>query len=288
MRWVDQQNAPHASTIPYLCTITRRLADPTKRIRCMLAKLMVARGTSKGAGFRRRVVQLMALAALGWIVVVFVSPAQGYVPSPPYLACFNSSEGALVSLGRSLSPANDTYVQAGTPVTFSGNSGAPVTFAIASSSALLSSPDIDSGLGALQPGTSSYTFTSTKAAVTPGILIRWDASFSNATLTACEGMTPKTYTTAVRTFTVVSPPSTEAEAAAKKHQEEAAAEAKKKREEEAPVGTGSVSKPKVKSLTRAQRLAAALKACHKKGRKQRAVCERQARRAYGPLHRKKK
>jgi hypothetical protein len=72
---------------------------------------------------------------------------------------------------------------------------------------------------------------------------------------------------------------------AKKRQEE---EAKKKREEEAPVGTGSVSKPKVKSLTRAQRLAVALKACHKKGRKQRAVCERQARRAYGSLHRKKK
>lgn len=267
--------------IPYLCTITRRLADPTKRIRCMLTKFMVAGGTSKGAGFRRRVVQLMALAALGWIVVVFVSPAQGYVPSPPYLACFNSSEGDLLALERSLSPANNTYVQAGTPVTFSGNSGAPVMFAIASSSALLSSPDIDRGLGGLQPGTSSYTFASTKATVTPGILIHWDASFSNATLTACEGMTPKTYTTAVRTFTVVSPSSTEAEAAAKKHQE---AEA----EAEAPVGTGSVSKPKVKSLTRAQRLAAALKACHKKGRKQRAVCERQARRAYGPLRGKKK
>ena len=48
-----------------------------------------------------------------------------------------------------------------------------------------------------------------------------------------------------------------------------------------------MSKPKVKSLTRAQRLAAALEACHKKGRKQRMVCERRARRAYGPLHKKK-
>ena len=52
-------------------------------------------------------------------------------------------------------------------------------------------------------------------------------------------------------------------------------------------GTGSVSKPNVKALTRAQRLAAALEACHKKGRKHRMVCERRARRAYGPLHKKK-
>jgi len=209
-------------------------------------------------------------------------PAQGYVEAP-YLACFNSSEGDLLALERSLSPAINTYVQAGTPVTFSGNSGAPVTFAVASSSAaLLAGPDIDSGLGALQPGTSTYTFTSTKASATPGVLIFWDASFSNATLAACKGMAPKTYTTTVRTFTVTSPTPTDAEretAAKKKSEEEAAA--KKKSEEEAPAGTGGVSKPRVKSLTRTQRLAAALERCHKKGRRQRAVCERQARKRFG-------
>ena len=183
----------------------------------------------------------MALGALGWVVVGSVGSAQGYVPSPPYLACFNSSQNDLAVLENSLSPAINTYVQAGAPVTFSGNSEAPVTFAVASSSALLSSPDLDSGLGTLQPGTSSYTFTSTKATVTPGILIYWDVSFSTATLAACEGLTPKTYTTTVRTFTVVSPPPTAAEAAAKKKQEEEVAANKKKEEEEAAaVATGSV------------------------------------------------
>jgi hypothetical protein len=141
-----------------------------------------------------------------------------------------------------MSPAINTFAQTGTPVTFSGNSGAPVTFAVASSAALLSSPDLGSGPGTLQPGTSSYTFTSTTATATSGVLVYWDASFSNATIAGCEGMTPKTYTTQVRTFTVVSPsPSpTETEAAAKKKQEEEAS-AKKKREEEAAVGTSSVS-----------------------------------------------
>ena len=166
-------------------------------------------------------------------------PARGYVPTPPWVACFNASEANLISLESSLSPASNAFVQAGMPVTFSGSSGAPVAFAVASSPALLSSPDIDSGAGMLQPGTSSYTFISTKATVTPGILIYWDASFSNATLTACEGVTPTTYTTSVRTFTVVSPPAAEAEAAVKKKQEEEAA-ANKKREEGAAAPTGSV------------------------------------------------
>jgi hypothetical protein len=44
------------------------------------------------------------------------------------------------------------------------------------------------------------------ATATSGVLVYWDASFSNATIPGCEGMTPKTYTTQMRTFTVVSPP----------------------------------------------------------------------------------
>jgi hypothetical protein len=185
--------------------------------------------------------RLVALGALGCLVVP-VSPAHGYVEAP-YLACFNNGQGELASLEGSLSPAVNTVVPVGTPVTFSGNSGAPVTFAVASSAALLSSPDIDGGPGTLQPGTSSYTFTSTKATVTPGVLIYWDASFSDATLNGCESLTPTIYTTQVRTFTVVSPPPAETEAAAeKKQEEEAAAEAKKKQEEAATavIPTGGV------------------------------------------------
>ena len=51
-----------------------------------------------------------------------------------------------------------------------------------------------------------------------------------------------------------------------------------------------VSKPAVKprALTRAQKLAAALRACRKKAKgKKRVACERQARRRYGPLKVKK-
>jgi hypothetical protein len=50
-----------------------------------------------------------------------------------------------------------------------------------------------------------------------------------------------------------------------------------------------VSKPAVKPLTRAQKLAKALKACRAKhNRHQRAICEAQARRKYGPTHKAKK
>jgi hypothetical protein len=49
-----------------------------------------------------------------------------------------------------------------------------------------------------------------------------------------------------------------------------------------PVGS-SKAKAKAKSLTRAQKLARALKACEKKPKGKRAVCEKQARRSYGRL-----
>jgi hypothetical protein len=160
-----------------------------------------------------------------------------------------------------LNPAINTIVQAGTPVTFSGNSAASVTFAVASSPALLSSPDLDSGQGSVQPGASSYTLTSTKATATPGVLIYWDASFSNATLNGCKGLTPTTYTTSVRTLTVVSPPPTEAEVAAQKKQQEEAAAKKMQEEEEAAahavIVTGracTVPSLKGNTLTKAQRI----------------------------------
>jgi hypothetical protein len=159
---------------------------------------------------RSSVVLLVALGVLGYLVVP-VSSALAYTagPPPPYLACFNSSEADLLSLEHSLSPASSPTaggtVPVGAAVTFSGNSVAPVTFGVASSPALLSSPDIDSGLGSAQPE-GLYTFISTKVTATP-VTVYWDASFSNATLPACEGMTASTYTTAVRTLAVLPAPS---------------------------------------------------------------------------------
>lgn len=46
--------------------------------------------------------------------------------------------------------------------------------------------------------------------------------------------------------------------------------------------------PKIKVLTRAQKLALALKACHKKKGAKRASCERAARKKYGPAKKAKK
>lgn len=189
---------------------------------------------------------LVALGALGWIVVGSVNPAQGYADTlPPWYYCFNDSQVDLAVLERSLSPANDASVPAGTPVTFSGNSGAPVTFAVASSPGLLPSPDIDSGgLGSVRLGTSpsTYTLISAKASATPRT-VYWDASFSNATLEGCAGLTPTTYTTHARALMVLPSPAEEAAAAAKKKQEEEEVASKKKQEEEAAAAavTGSVS-----------------------------------------------
>ncbi|MFI4992092.1 MAG: hypothetical protein ACHQCH_00555 [Solirubrobacterales bacterium] len=232
----------------------------------------------------------MALAALACAITVPVIPPQALGDGmPPWLVCFNNKEATELSTPHlAASPANGATVLAGIPVTlsgqsFSGESSYALTFSVASSPALLSSPDIDSGLGSLQPGTSLYTFTSAKAAATPRT-IYWAASFT-FTPGDCEG--PSTFTTPVRTLTVVSPPPTEAELAAKKKQEEEAA-AKKKSEEETPAGTAGASKPKVKSLTRAQRVAAALEACHKKGHRHRVVCERQARKRFGQADKTKK
>jgi hypothetical protein len=257
----------------------------------MLVKVMVARGTSKGAGYRTRIGLLVALGALCCAITVLAIPVQASATGmSSWLVCFNNREAAELSAQHITlpGPPNGATVLAGTPVTFSGEYGHALTFSVALSPALLSSPDIDSGLGSLQPGTSLYMFTSTKATVTPRT-IYWAASF---TFTPGDCEDPSTFMTPVRWLTVVSSPPTEAEAAARKKQEEEAA-AEKKGEEEAPAGTGSVPKSKVKSLRGGRvlnrsRLAAALEACRKQGRKQRVVCERQARRAYGQrLHRKK-
>lgn len=55
-----------------------------------------------------------------------------------------------------------------------------------------------------------------------------------------------------------------------------------------PALTPPVSTPATKSLTRAQKLAKALKACEKKPKKRRAACEKQARKQYAPAKKKGK
>jgi hypothetical protein len=108
-------------------------------------------------------------------------------------------------------------------VTFSGESSSALTFSVASSQALLSSPDIDSGMGA--PSGAFSRFTSSKATATPRT-IYWTASF---TLTPSECTSPSTFTSPVQTL-IVAPSEAEVAAAKKKQEEEAA---KKKQEEEA-------------------------------------------------------
>jgi hypothetical protein len=156
----------------------------------------------------------------------------------PWLICANNKEAAEVGArNMPLEPANGATVPVGTPVIFSGESNYVLTFSVASSPALLSSPDVDGGTG-LQSG-AFYKFTSTKASATPRT-IYWTASF---TFTPGECESPSTFTTPVRTL-VVAP--TEAElAATKRHQEEEAAKkkleevaaAKKREEETAAVGS---------------------------------------------------
>jgi hypothetical protein len=157
---------------------------------------------------------------------------------PASFLCFASQNAVEVgALQMRLEPANGATVPAGTPVTFSGESSYALTFDVASSPALLSSPDIDSGTGS-QSG-ALYRFTSTKATAAPRT-IYWTASF---TFTAEDCESPSTFTTPVRTLIVA--PSAAELAGAKVRQEEEAAEkrlveeaaAKKKEEEAAAAGS---------------------------------------------------
>ncbi len=154
---------------------------------------------------------LVAFGVLRWVVIGSVSSAQGYTaPGPsPSSICVSESYANLTGLEAGLAPSDGTSVQAGTAVTFSGSSGSPVTFAVASSSASLSSPDIDSGSGSAQPnpisGPPLYTFPSTKATAIPRTTY-WDASFSSAGLPECASQSPTTYTTKAHTLTVLPTP----------------------------------------------------------------------------------
>jgi hypothetical protein len=139
------------------------------------------------------------------LVGLSAGPAYGYAYEAPYLPCYDETYAHLATLRGSLVPAEGTAVPVGAPVTFTGNAGAPVTFAVASSPALLATPDIDSGLGSAQPAPGeSYSFTSAKTTANPGT-VYWDASFSTAGFKECEGQAPTIETTQPRALTVLAP-----------------------------------------------------------------------------------
>jgi hypothetical protein len=157
----------------------------------------------------------VSFVALSWLATVSAIPTAAYRAEnpPPYSICTSTALANQGVLEASLGPAGGASVTAGASVIFTAHSESQPTFAIASSPALLASPDIDSGPGSAlsEPSSSgppvvyAYTFTSTKASATLGT-VYWDASFSSAGIAACAGLTPATYTTQVRTLTVLPGP----------------------------------------------------------------------------------
>jgi hypothetical protein len=184
---------------------------------------------------------LLTLGALSCAMTIPAGLARAleYGGSPSLICADNKQSAEVGASHMPLEPANGATVPAGTPVTFSGESTYALTFSVASSEALLSSPDIDGGAGS-QSG-ALYEFASTKATATPRT-VYWTASF---TFTPGDCESPSTFTTPVRTL-IVAP--TEAElAATKMRQEEEAARknleaeaAAKKKEEEAAAAASVV------------------------------------------------
>jgi hypothetical protein len=194
----------------------------------------VISGLAPGTKYHFRVVATNSAATAEGFESAFttVSPPG---PPPPWVICRSAWRAAQsATQAMRLEPANSATVPAGTPATFSGESNQALTFSVASSQALLSSPDIDSGMG-LQSG-AFYKWTSGKATATPRT-IYWAASL---TFTPEDCESPTTFTTPVHTL-VVTP--SEAELTAKRQQEDEAAkkklaeEAAAKKQEEEAVGS---------------------------------------------------
>jgi hypothetical protein len=155
------------------------------------------------------------------VTMAFAVPARAYKAEfSPWVICDAeiSSNEIVEQHTTLLSPSDGATVLAGGAVSFSGESGFESTlkFNVASSPTLLSSPDIDSGQGSPQAGSSTYTFLSTKASATPRT-IYWDASFTRV-LHGCEGP-PVTFTTPARSL-IVQPSLAEQEVAANRRHEE--------------------------------------------------------------------
>ena len=113
-----------------------------------------------------------------------------------------SEDSYLLSL---LSPSDGQTVVAGTPVTFTVGSLQPPTLALASSQTSLSSPNIDSGTGTLQPS-GAYTFTSKPGTANPGT-VYWAANYWTQVHALDSAgncvSTPTRVTAATRTFNVL-------------------------------------------------------------------------------------
>jgi hypothetical protein len=194
------------------------------------------------------------LAALGALVCAVMVPAvPARAEGPGGLNCFSERESTktIEEYAKLLSPAEGATVAAGTPVTFftRGGGESPMTFMVASSPALLSSPDIDGGLGTMLPRgyetelvppeyKAEEWLTSTKTTATPRT-VYWTASFT-LDLRFCDEP-PVTFTLPPRTLTVVPSPVEERAAAKQKQEAEAAAAKRKKEAEAAARPTGSVS-----------------------------------------------
>jgi hypothetical protein len=128
---------------------------------------------------------MLATAAL---VAALVSPANGY--SPPELSWANCSGNIAAKttvLEVRAMPQEGAKVTAGDPVAFSAPSELPLTFAVASSPALLANPNIDQGLGQLSQPEDLQIFTSLKAAATAGT-VYWQVSFEAAEVPECAGV----------------------------------------------------------------------------------------------------
>lgn len=123
--------------------------------------------------------------------------------------CFLDAEANMATLEHSLQPAGGTTVAQGSPVLFSGRSESPLSYQIASSTAALENPDVDSGAGAEEPPSGpgeppTYAFTSGAASATVRT-VYWTASFSSTGIEGCSGQPEHTYRSAPRALVVTGP-----------------------------------------------------------------------------------
>jgi len=136
---------------------------------------------------RRSSLATLATAAL---VAALASPASGYSPPElPWANCSGNIAATTTVLEVRALPQDGAKVTAGEPVTFSAPSKLPLTFAVASSPALLANPNIDQGLGIGQPSQLEdiQTFTSLNAAATART-VYWEVSFEAAEEPECAGL----------------------------------------------------------------------------------------------------
>jgi hypothetical protein len=154
---------------------------------------------------------------LGVCAAVVLSAAVGCTAAvaytaetPPWVACTLESSARQRLLESAIAPADAAEVKQGTPLVLTARSDVPLTFAVASTAALLSAPDLDTGAGtpSAQPGYElpTYTFTSTNATQAPRVLY-WQVSFSTSSLPVCAGVSPTIEYTAARRVTVLAAPS---------------------------------------------------------------------------------